>query len=112
MTPMAEQILEMVTDRRGVTFAELEQIDGFSGGDLALMLGENIFMWTGLTEKAADAIGELRDLKQIHPVPTSVMTYAIDGKMLNLPLAKARRAYKTPHWIPVVFNPGSGADQK
>lgn len=109
---MAEQILEMVTQRRTVTFAELDQIDGFSGGDLALMLGENIIMWSGLTEKACDAIGELRASRQIHPVPTSALTYAYERKVLNLPLAKARRAYKRPHWIPVVFNPGSGADQK
>jgi hypothetical protein len=48
----------------------------------------------------------LRAARKIHPVPTSRLTYIIDGKFLSLPIAKNERHYKKPHWLPVVLNPG------
>jgi hypothetical protein len=41
---------------------------------------------------------------EIRAEPTNVMTYMIDGSVLQLPLAKSIRNYKERHWLPVVFN--------
>ena len=115
MSEMAEQIVELVEERRSVSFAELENmIPGFGGGDKQWVLeGEgfsNIIMWVGLTDAACDALEELRAARRIHPTPASFLVYLIDGRMLQLPLAKRKRHYKKPHWAPIVFNPGPGPD--
>lgn len=109
---MAQQILDYVTQRRNVTFAELVRgIEGFGGGDLQIELQgkthSNIVMWVGLTKAGVDALEELRVGKHIHPTPTSLLTYLHDGIMLKYPLARSIRHYKKPHWAPVVLNPGS-----
>ena len=103
MSPMAEQILAMVTNKGNVSFAELERIEGFGGGDLEMCIpGHNLVMWQGLTSEAGDALEELREL--IHPKPTSVLVYLIDGKVPHLPVVKSGRRYKKPHWAPLIFN--------
>jgi hypothetical protein len=112
MTAMAEQIFDLVSSRRTVTFAELENhIEGFGGGDKTLIYDgdrcSNIVLWAGLTDAAIDAMEELRIAKRIHPIPANILTYLMDGKCLRLPIAKAGRHYKKPHWVPVVFNPGA-----
>jgi hypothetical protein len=38
MTPLADRILERVVMHGTVTFAELDQIEGFSGGDQQLVI--------------------------------------------------------------------------
>lgn len=110
MSPMAEQIVELVEARRHVSFAELcREIEGFDGGELELRVPgcTNIVLWSGMTDAACDAIEELQKADRIHQVPASWMTYLIDGAALKLPIVKtARRHYKKPHWLPVVFNPG------
>lgn len=115
MSPMAERILEMVTRRRTVSFAELGGIEGFAGGDLELYLPgyPNVVLWSGLTASACAALEELRLARAIHPVPTSLLVYLCDGRMLKLPVARtrgAKRGYRKPHWMPVVFNPGPDPD--
>jgi hypothetical protein len=110
MSPMADAILQLVTQRRTVSFAELGRLDGFSGGDLQIGLSNdvisNVVLWSGLTQAAVDALDELRVARKIHPVPTTPLVYLIDGQMLKLPIVKSKRHYKKPHWLPMVFNPG------
>jgi hypothetical protein len=110
MTSLAEKILELVTVRKHVTFVELDRIEGFSGGDLEISIGNeqasNIVLWQRLTREAVTALEELRQTKKIHQLPASVLSYLIDGKSLRLPLAKRAQHYKEPHWMPVYFNPG------
>ncbi len=31
------------------------------------------------------------------------MAYALDGEVLNMPVAKKAVQYKKPHWLPVIF---------
>lgn len=107
MTPMAAEILAMVRKKRHVSFAELQRIEGFGGGHVELRFdSKNIVLWQGLTEAAAAAIGELRQAQLIHPVPTVLLTYLVDGRIPRLPIAKHFRHYKNPHWLPVVFDVG------
>lgn len=111
MSPMAGKILELVTARRTVSFAEMEDmIPGFGGGDQQISFNgkrsSNVVLWFGLTMEACDALEELREQHKIHPIATSALTYLIDGKHVKMPVARALRHYKKPHWLPVVFNPG------
>jgi hypothetical protein len=117
MTPMAEQILKIVTERRTVTFVELQNsIAGFGGGDKEISLNgdgySNIVLWGGLTDAAVAALEELRVSRAIHPIPAAPLTYLIDGAMMRMPVAKSKRHYKKPHWAPVVFNPGADPKSK
>jgi hypothetical protein len=63
-------------------------------------------LWQGVTEAAAAAIGELHRRQLIHPVPTPLLVYMVDGTIPRLPIAKQFRHYKKPHWLPVVFDRG------
>jgi len=103
MSPMAQQILDLVRRQRNVSFVELERIEGFGGGKLELGLEGNFVLWTGLTPEAVAALDELRGF--IYPRPAHLLVYLHDGQGLDLPIAKSARHYKKPHWLPVVFNP-------
>jgi hypothetical protein len=104
---MKIKIITLVEQHRGgVSFVELsQQVEGFSG-DLALCCGENLVIWPGVSQEAFDALDELRKTRAIHYFPTSVLVYLADGMVPQMPQAKARRKYKTPHWAPAVINPG------
>jgi hypothetical protein len=108
MKPLANEIIKFVSGSGSVSFAELERIEGFGGGELAWSIEtekvENVFLWINLTQEAVDAMKELHEAKFLEMKPTTFFVYACDGRMLTLPLAKAGRIYKKPHWLPVVFN--------
>jgi hypothetical protein len=112
---LKEEILALIERTRTVTFVELNRISGFKGELGLVREGDdysNIFLWSGISKEAAQAINDLQKEKKIHMVPTPSLTYLIDGKMLQLPIAKRARHYKKPHWLPVVFNPGPPPNQK
>src|SRR5260221_504473 len=119
---MADQILDFITSREGVSFAELEHhIKGFCGGAYELSFSKhNIVLWQGVTKEGVDALNLLLERKLIYKVPTSVLVYLIDGLTPELPIAKRAGPYKKPHWAPIVFNscpdpassPGSHSSEK
>ena len=97
----------------GTTFVELEQVEGFGGGDRTLgMESRNIIFWDGVTDKGADALIQLEREGLIAPQPAPVFFYWHDGAQLNLPLAnlKFKGRYKEPRWLPMVFNPAKEAN--
>ena|SRR5579859_6146409 len=107
---LTDDILEMVTIRKNVSFVELSRLDGFRGTCTFEVNNENcsnIVFWSGISEEAFDALRGLIDRNKIHPKPAHLFSYMADGRVLRLPLAKSARHYKEPHWLPVVFNPGS-----
>ena len=110
MSAMAASIYELVLSRRSVSFVELEKgIEGFAGEKAMILHGDgydNIVLWDGVSEEAAAALDELRSDGRIHFTPTNVLVYLIDGIVPDLPIAKSRRKYKKPHWLPAVLNPG------
>jgi len=114
---LKQDILNLITERRWVSFAELaNHIPGFKG-DLILLFPaterySNICLWSGISDAAAHAIADLQETKAIHPSPSCAMTYLLDGGLLKMPIAKSFRHYKKMHWLPVVFNPGPFPPEK
>jgi hypothetical protein len=93
-----------------VSFVELQVIPGVRG-EPSMMLeddgGSNVVLWSFLSQHAITAISELLRERKITMKPTNFLTYAIDGAMLSLRLAKQVCCYKRPHWLPVAFSPVS-----
>lgn len=104
---LKDRVLEYVRTTDYVSFAELNRtFDGvFSGGEQALQLRENLFLWVGMTEEGSAVVRELLNSRQVRPHPTTSMLYLIDGLTLKLPVAKRVQAYKAPHWLPVTLRP-------
>ena len=100
------QILKMIEERPGCSFAELSRIEGFRGDFRMLSDGEetsNVVLWDGISLEATDAIRELMREGLIQMETAHFLVYLIDGCTLSLPLAKWGRHYKQRRWLPVVF---------
>lgn len=105
-TEMRTALFEYIRDRGSVTHVELcRDVPGFAGDDTAANPNNNIIFWQGVN---IDAYNVLRDLiadNLVTSAKTNPLTYAFDGFVLSLPIAKRLdRAYKRPHWLPLVFN--------
>lgn len=112
---MKEQIFNYVLRNGGVTFAEIPLICGdAANGALAMYIPEypNIILWDGLSDEVIDAINALLKEEKIHLHPTIAMVYLCDGAAVRLPIAKTIRHYKSPRWLPVVFNAGPAKKAK
>jgi hypothetical protein len=111
-TPLKEQILELVRQRDHVSFAELDRlVPGFGGGMQAMLSAkyENVFFWAGLTNEGYEALDALLQEQAVRFAPASVLVYMIDGEVPKHPVVKRARAYKKPHWAPVVLRLGKHA---
>ena len=105
---LKERVLAFVRERDSVSFAELaREFVEFREGEHAVCMGAgaNVVLWMGLTEEASVAFDLLRRESSVVTLPTTVLTYVVDGHMLKLPIAKTTRPYKTLHWMPVVLRP-------
>lgn len=74
-----------------------------------MFLGDsNVCLWAGMSPEFVAVVRELQTAKAIHPEPSSVLTYLIDGGALDMPLANRPppSGYKQPHWAPITFRPG------
>jgi hypothetical protein len=104
--PVLAGLRAKLKDYDYVSFAELsQQIEGFRG-DLEMLdseVSDNRVLWAGLSREAYDAIRVILAEGDFVLRPASLLVYACDGLMLTLPLAKGRRRYKRPHWVPVCF---------
>ncbi len=104
LSDMAQEILEMITQRGRVSFAELARIEGFQG-EASYELGDrNILLWAGMSLEACDAMQQLENGKHIEADPCSVIVYLADGLSLKLPIAIRPTYYKRSHWLPVVWS--------
>jgi hypothetical protein len=89
----------------GLTFIELLRFLPYLKGDFSYWTGnENIFLWDGLSEQCIGILAALLRANKISIEPASQRTYLMDGGGLRLPLVKANRKYKKPHWLPVTFS--------
>ncbi len=104
---MKERILDLVRVRRYVSFVELERHLGADmAGDGCVTLGDNanVVLWSGISDAFAEAVSGLLRAGAVRLVPTSSLTYAVDGKLLALPVVKGAYHYRRPHWLPVVLD--------
>lgn len=105
---MHDQIIDLVNKRNHVSFAELHRdVEGFAG-DMEITLAPNLIIWQGVSDHASDAINYLKQSGDIVLMPSSLLVYIVDGRCLNIPIAKRFQPYKKPHWLPTVLcRPGS-----
>ncbi len=104
---MKDRIISCMRMRggRGISFAELKLIDGFSGQKCIHPEGfDNVVIWNGVSQEFVDAFAALTASGDIEVKSCSVIVYFCDGESLPLPVAKSIRKYKTPHWLPVTFS--------
>ena len=102
---MKARILEQC-EKGGVSFVELEMHVPDFEGDYMFGYGDNnVYMWFGMSRQAMDCIDELLKESKITAKRSSVMVYAIDGKVPTFEVAKRpfNHKYKTPRWLPIVF---------
>lgn len=108
----AGAILSYVAAHDHVTFAELVgALDGPMPArgecELSLDTAEHgrLVLWAGVSEPFGAAVEELRWSGELLAVPTSAMTYMMEGATLDLPVARVppRGGYREPHWVPVVL---------
>lgn len=114
---LRERVLALVTDSPTMTFAELvNRLGARARGDRALYASRldgsgpdpNAVLWMGTSLDLNEALIGLMHDGQIHLTPTPWLTYAYDGEVLQLPIAKRapRHGFRAPHWVPAVLNPG------
>ena len=103
-----ELVLQCVRSHVGATFANLMQDIGEDAEgeyDLFVPGCANLVMWGGLDKGLCDAIAELHREKRIRFEPDSAYLYAMDGRILPLPVAYVPKDYPDPHWCPVLIYP-------
>jgi hypothetical protein len=93
-----------------VSFAELDRLPGFGGGDHVMFPKEypNIVYWANMTLEGVQALEELEEDGAFHYHQSDQLVYLIDGAGLKFPIARDARQYKEPHWLPLVLKRGSG----
>jgi hypothetical protein len=104
---MKDRVMNFVNDMGGgVSFAEIQQeIPGTHGEVETGILEKNIIFWQGVSPSLSEAIRELvQEDKLLEMRPTNELTYLIDGRLLNLPIAKQNRKYVSKRWLPVTFH--------
>ncbi|MGH7089597.1 MAG: hypothetical protein ACREFQ_11930, partial [Stellaceae bacterium] len=95
--------------QNNTSFAELSRIEGFAGNDALTFQGDyaNIVLWPRISSEAAEALTALVGAGECHLAPATLFTYLADGIIPWIPVARQRRAHKTPHWLPVVLHRGA-----
>jgi hypothetical protein len=106
LEPTAYNVLSLVKERGGgVSFVEIEGAFADAKGDHEIALDDrNVVLWQGVSYQLADAVRDAIKMGLVELSPTSPLVYAIDGKLLRLPIAKGARNYKSPRWLPVVLD--------
>jgi hypothetical protein len=102
---LKQRLFQYIKVTARVSFAELAQdFPEFREGKIAVFLRENLIVWVDLTEEASMAMAQLIQEDRIDLRATDVLTYAIDGHLLDLPIAHEVRDYDTPHWMPATLD--------
>ena len=116
-TTLEDRVVAFITERGGgVSFVELErEFPGeFEGHEHAMYLTDcdNVVLWEPVSLAMTGVLNSARENGRIVMKATQPIVYAIDGKMLRLPIASKARHYKTPRWLPVSFSPAGPGDRK
>lgn len=108
---IASEILKYIEENAGTSFVEIERIfekHNFDyKGELSLMSERynNLVFWKGWNQNAVDILNKIIDTEMIIRRPTQVLTYYIDGKVLDMPVAQHYMHRSTVNWFPITFSP-------
>ena len=102
---MRDQILELLSERRYVTFKELsDEIPGFVGDQsFEFAAHSGLVLWPRISAHAAAILQQMLEHRTIYLHLTPLLNYLVEGYISPLPLAKSVRAYKHPRWIPMTI---------
>lgn len=105
---MKNIISTYVNEEDDVSFVEIEHLfEEYTfdyKGDYAICPdNKNIILWNGWNEISIQLILELKKENLIDLEFCSTIIYMIDGKAINLPIAKKPYQYKTEHWLPTLI---------
>ncbi len=107
---LKQRIYDFINEMSAVSFAELRQIKGFNGDHTFRMDGENysnMVLWIGMSAEAITALTELIEENKIklHEKHQGEIfsIYSYDGCIVPLEVAKTRRHYKEPRWLPTML---------
>lgn len=101
-------LVKMIKDKKGVSFVEIEDyfyevgFDYHGKEQFVNSDNKNIVFWSDWNEIASKLLIDLLKEKIIKMMPTDVLVYLADGKVLTLPVYKDDEPYE--QWLPVVFN--------
>lgn len=108
-----QELLNVINEKGSLSFVELEDLfkkfDFDYEGNLQFTISRkneySVVIWAGLNDEALDILDDLFNNKDIMFTPCNILIYHIDGKYINLPIAKRPRMYKKPHWLPTLICP-------
>jgi hypothetical protein len=106
--PTKESLLKYITEKKDVTFVELQRDFSNMEGDVELSIhNETIVYWIGLSSEGARMIVDLKDEKKIEFEPVDALIYLMDGSRLKLPVLRKmpKKPLKTQRWLPITLNP-------
>lgn len=102
---LREDIIDFC-QRDHVSFVELKKnFPEMFDGEHAICFPDysNLIVWQGLSQDGAELILSLVNERKLFLLPSNPLVYAIDGALVNMPMAKRILNYKNPHWIPMVL---------
>jgi hypothetical protein len=90
----------------GLSFVELCRSLPQARGVKEMTVESNLVLWRDISDQAIETLNQLVDDEIVHYETCGKYTYFVEGGFLTLPIAKALRPYKTPHWLRVVIKMG------
>ena len=105
-----QMTVDYVQENEGASFVELENlledtipVDG--NQTLYSTIDPKINFWDGISQAFVNAFAGALDTGNVHYHPCSQMVYMVDGKGLDLPLAKRppEGGYADERWMPVAM---------
>ncbi len=101
-------IAAYLRNRSGISLIEMcRDVDGFAGDKTWAIVDANLVVWPGMSVEAVEAMMAMILAEEIIPTVTTPFVYLYDGGMLDMPVAKRLKYYKTKRWIPLVFAGGA-----
>ena len=107
---LKERIHDYIKRKPWASFVDLErEFEDEMKGDWNLSMNNfnNLVLWSGVNSEFSDAISQLHSEKKIKFIyegpDIGQLNYAMDGLLMELPIATEFREYDEPHWLPIVL---------
>jgi|GEM_PF-1318965 len=98
-----EDVLQFIKDYDVVSFVDLCRMFKIEGEYNIVLENKNIIFWINVSEEFCILLRKLCREKKIYCKPTNFLTYLIDGRGIQLEIAKRIKKYKDPHWLPLIW---------